>query len=77
MIGLLLISAILSILYQYLIFAANTLKKPSHTMPFGYVSIVINYLADLFLYGSKFKVVPMLGIFLTSAGLIGDFLLNR
>ena len=46
-------------------------------MPFGYVCIVTSYLADLFIFGSKFQLVPMLGIFLTSAGLIGDFLLNR
>jgi drug/metabolite transporter (DMT)-like permease len=41
-------------LTQYLIIRANSLSKPSYVMPFGYVSVVAGFAADVLLFGTQF-----------------------
>lgn len=60
-----------------MIFAATSLKKPSHTMPFGYVTIVVTFLADLFIFRTRFDILQVIGIILTSVGLLSKFLVNE
>lgn len=55
---------------QYMIFTATTLKPPSHTMPFGYLGVVVGFTADIVFFGSKFNAYTIVGMLLTSLGLI-------
>lgn len=41
---------ILAFMTQYMIFAATSLKEPSYTMPLGYLSVVIGFLADVIFF---------------------------
>jgi drug/metabolite transporter (DMT)-like permease len=67
---------VFALLAQYMIFASSGLKKPSHVMPFGYASIVTSFLADVYLFGTEFTLLPILGIVLTSIGLLGKYLIE-
>lgn len=58
---------------QYGIFYATTLKKPSLTMPLGYLGIIVGFIADIFYFGFKFNFLSIVGIFLTSSGLLSKF----
>jgi len=60
-----------------LIFFANSLKKPSLMMPFGYIGVATGFLADVFLFDTEFTFITILGIFLTSGGLLSGFLLDK
>ena len=62
---------------QYMIFTATSLKRPSHTMPFGYVTIVTTISADLFIFNIKFDLLQVIGIVLTSVGLLSKFLVSE
>lgn len=64
-------------LSQNLIFLANSLKKPSAMMPFGYVGVAAGFVADVYLFDTSFSVISVLGIFLTSGGLLSGFLLHK
>ena len=68
--------SIVGIFAQNLIFLANSLKKPSLMMPFGYVSVTTSFLVDLFLFDTSFTFMNVLGIFLTSLGLVSGYLLQ-
>ena len=46
-------------------------------MPFSYVSIIVGFLADLYLFGSSFTFLSIVGILLTSSGLVGKFLIEK
>lgn len=35
---------------QYLIITANSLAKPSKTMPLGYLTVIVGFLADVYLF---------------------------
>ena len=59
---------------QFFIIKANSLAKPSLVMPFGYVSIAVGFVADVVLFGTQFTVLAIVGMILTSAGLLGNFL---
>jgi hypothetical protein len=68
---------IFALFTQNLIFAATSLKKPSHTMPFGYLTIVATFLADLFVFNIQFDLLQVIGIALTSVGLLSKFLVSE
>ena len=65
---------ITAILSQYSIFLANSLRSPSLVMPFGYASVVVSFLADVYLFDTNFSLLPVVGMFLTSAGLLSGYL---
>ena len=39
-----------ALLCQYMIFASSSLMKPSRVMPFGYVGVVVSFIADLYIF---------------------------
>ena len=55
---------------------ANSLKKPSEMMPFGYVGVATGFLADLFIFDTSFTFITFMGVILTSGGLLSEFVLN-
>jgi len=62
---------------QTLIFLANSLKKPSLMMPFGYFGVATGFIADVYLFDTQFTFLTALGIFLTSGGLLSGFLIQK
>lgn len=46
-------------------------------MPFGYVTVLVGFLADLYLFDISFDLSIIIGILLTSAGLLSEYLKNR
>lgn len=46
-------------------------------MPFAYSGILAGFLADVYLFETKFDLIAISGIFLTSSGLLGKFLIER
>lgn len=56
---------------QFLIIRANNIAKPSDVMPFGYASVMVGFVADVVLFGTTFKLLQIVGILLTSVGLLG------
>jgi drug/metabolite transporter (DMT)-like permease len=65
------------LLTQFCIIKANTIATPSVVGPFGYVSVAVGFLADVFLFNTKFTLLAVLGIVLTSAGLLAEYLNAR
>ena len=63
-----------AIVSQYSIFLSNSLKSPSLVMPFGYASVIVSFLADVYLFDTKFSALPVVGMLLTSAGLLSGYL---
>ena len=61
-------------LTQLFIIRANSYAKPSLVMPFGYVSVAVGFLADVLLFDTSFTFLSILGMLLTSAGLLGNYL---
>jgi drug/metabolite transporter (DMT)-like permease len=66
---------VLGLASQYLVFAANTLMKPSNMMPFGYASVATGFIADMYIFDTTIGLIPAIGIILTSTGLLGEFFL--
>ena len=66
--------SITGFLTQLLIIRANSYARPSLVMPFGYVSVACGFLADVFLFGTSFTLLAVVGMTLTSAGLLGSYL---
>ena len=64
-------------LTQLFIIRANSYAKPSLVMPFGYVSVACGFLADIFLFGTSFTLLAIVGMMLTSAGLLGSYLNDK
>ena len=60
---------------QYGIILANSIKPPSQVMPFGYVSVLLGFCADVYLFDTKFGILSIIGMILTSCGLLSGFLL--
>ena len=46
-------------------------------MPFGYVGVATGFIADVYLFGISFTFLSVLGVFLTSGGLLSGFLLEK
>lgn len=44
-----------SLVSQYAIFFANSLKSPSLVMPLGYASVILGFWADVYLFGNTFS----------------------
>jgi drug/metabolite transporter (DMT)-like permease len=55
---------------QNLTTRAMMLKKPSYIMPFGYLAIIISTLTDKLIFGTDFTFLTIIGMFLTSSGLL-------
>lgn len=53
-----------------MIFASMSLKKPSHLMPFGYLTVIISFVTDRVFFGTSFDTMSICGMILTSAGLL-------
>ena len=62
---------------QFLNYLANALLRPSLVMPLGYVCVVVGFLSDVYLFGTDFGILPVLGILMTSAGLLSGYLVSR
>ena len=62
---------------QFLIIKANSIAKPSIVMPFGYVSVTFGFVADVFLFDTSFTFLSIVGMILTSAGLMTEYLMNK
>ena len=56
---------------------ASSIKSPSLVMPFGYVGVLVGFVADRVLFGTSFTLLPILGILMTSSGLLSGYLLSR
>ena len=50
LIGLLVGIFLATILTQYAMFLANSIKSPSLVMPFGYVGVIVGFAADIYLF---------------------------
>ena len=61
---------------QLCFFRALSLKKPSHIVPLGYVSVVFAVIVDAVLFGYTFNFTVIAGIGLTSSGLLMKLLLE-
>ena len=53
---------------------ANSSLKPSLVMPFGYLSILVAFVTEYFIFGTYFSWTTIIGMILTSLGLLGNFL---
>jgi len=60
---------------QLFVYEANRIKKPSRVMPFSYITIMVSFVADLYLFGTTFNFIAIVGIILTSSGLLGKYLI--
>jgi drug/metabolite transporter (DMT)-like permease len=54
---------------------ALLLKKPSYIMPLSYISIVLSAITDFLLFGNSFSTLSIIGMFLTSSGLLVKILI--
>lgn len=54
---------------------ATLLKKASYIMPFGYISIVLACISDILIFDAHFDWLAILGMVLTSCGLLSKFLI--
>ena len=46
-------------------------------MPFGYVGVLVGFAADVYLFDTEFTLLPILGMILTSIGLLSGYLVNN
>ena len=56
---------------------ANSLKPPSIMMPFGYAGVLVGFCGDVVLFGTQFTLIPIVGIVMTSSGLLSGYLISR
>lgn len=66
----------LALTTQYMIVMATTLKKPSYTMPFGYFGLVVGFIADIFYFNTSFNLLTIIGMILTSGGLLSKLFIE-
>jgi len=52
------------------------LKKPSLIMPFGYTGIILAFLIDIIFEGAQFDFYSVIGIIMTSSGLLSTFIVK-
>lgn len=64
-------------LTQNLVTRAIYLKKASYIMPFGYISIVVAFISDIVFFDASFDWISILGMILTSAGLLSKLLVKE
>lgn len=70
-----LILVIATFLCRATITRAISLKKASLIMPFGYISIVFAVISDVLLFKTRVDFVTVVGMLLTSLGLIGKLII--
>ena len=46
-------------------------------MPFGYVAIMFGFIADIYLFKTEFSWLAVIGIILTSSGLLSGYLVSK
>ena len=51
--------------------------EPSKTMPFGYLGIIVGFTADILYFKVQFDFISILGMFLTSIGLLSKLILEK
>jgi len=65
-----------TLMAQYGINLANSIKSPTLVMPFGYVSVIVGMAADVYLFGSTFNLLQLFGMLMTSCGLLSGYLVS-
>lgn len=45
-------------------------------MPFGYIAVIVGFIADVAFFGIQFNAMAVLGILLTSAGLLSKLFIG-
>ena len=60
---------------QLFVYEANRIKKPSRVTPFSYITIIASFIADLYIFGISYNFIAIVGIILTSSGLLGKYLI--
>jgi drug/metabolite transporter (DMT)-like permease len=60
---------------QLFLYESSRMERPSRVMPFCYVTIIISFLADIYLFDISFGLLSVLGMLLTSSGLLGKLLI--
>jgi hypothetical protein len=53
-----------------------SLKKPSYLMPFGYLTIIVSFITDIFIFNSTFDVFSIIGMVMTSGGLFSKLIIK-
>ena len=53
------------------------LKRASYLLPFGYTGIIAGFLFDVLIFDTSFNWAAILGMILTSVGLLGKLLLKE
>ena len=56
---------------------AVLIKKPSFIMPFGYLSIILSALIDIFYFGHQFNFLSLFGMILAGSGLLIKLLIHE
>jgi drug/metabolite transporter (DMT)-like permease len=67
----------LALVAQYMIFTSTSMIEPSKTMPFGYLGIIVGFTADIFYFKIEFDFLSVLGMFLTSIGLLSKLIIEK
>ena len=68
---------VLALVAQYMIFTSTSMIEPSKTMPFGYLGIIVGFTADILYFKVQFDFISILGMFLTSIGLLSKLILEK
>jgi len=67
----------MSLLFQNLLFLAVSLQKPSNILPFGYCGVLVSFLADVYYFHTSFSLLSVVGMLLTSIGLLGKLFTHQ
>ena len=67
--------AFVAFLAQITRISAVFLEKPSNILPFGYAGILGSLFVDLYVFEVNINALTTIGIFMTSAGLLGKFVM--
>jgi hypothetical protein len=68
---------VLAFITQYLVYVSTSLVQPSQIMPLGYVCVMAGFLSDVYLFEVQFGMIPILGILMTSVGLLSGYLVSK
>jgi drug/metabolite transporter (DMT)-like permease len=55
---------------QLMIMKSLSMKKPSYLMPLGYITVILSFCADFFIFNANLDLYAVIGILLTSGGLL-------
>ena len=56
---------------------AATLNRPSATMPFSYISVIVGMLVDVLVFSSEYNGLMVLGALMTSMGLFSKLIIEK